>query len=243
MRKITPFFIALLSILFSHSAISQGIVINEILTSNTTINQDEDGSYQDWVELFNTSAASVNLTGYGLTDDALLPYKWTFPNVALAPGQYLLVWCSDKNRTDPALPLHTNFKLSSTGDVVILTNASGITVDNVPATTLLQNVSYGRLPNGAGPFVYFSQVTPAAVNSNVGYNQTLNPPTFSQDSGFSTASFNLTLSSTVPGSTILYTLDGPWRHRLTLATFLCIHYLTNCNFRRKRIIVCTHTIL
>ncbi len=208
MRKITPFFIALLSILFSQSALSQGIVINEILTANTTINQDEDGSYQDWVELFNASAVTVNLTGYGLTDDALLPYKWTFPSVTLAPGQYLLVWCSDKNRTDPAFPLHTNFKLSSAGDVVILTNSSGIAIDNVPATTLLQNVSYGRLPNGTGPFVYFSQVTPAAVNFNVGYNETLNPPTFSQDSGFSTASFNLTLSTSVPGATILYTLDG-----------------------------------
>jgi hypothetical protein len=208
MRKITPFFIALLSILFSQSAISQGIVINEILTANTTINQDEDASYQDWVELFNASAVTVNLTGYGLTDDALLPYKWTFPNVSLAPGQYVLVWCSDKNRTDPALPLHTNFKLSSAGDVVILTNTSGIAIDNVPATTLLQNVSYGRLPNGSGPFVYFSQVTPEAVNSTIGFNETLIPPTFSQDSGFSTASFNLTLSTIVPGATILYTLDG-----------------------------------
>ena len=208
MRKITPFFIALLSILFSHSAISQGIVINEILTANTTINQDEDGSYQDWVELFNASAVAVNLSGYGLTDDALLPYKWTFPNVSIAPGQYLLVWCSDKNRTDPALPLHTNFKLSSAGDVVILTNTSGVTIDNVAATTLLQNVSYGRLPNGTGPFVYFSQVTPAAVNSTIGFNETLIAPTFSQDAGFSTASFNLTLSTSVPGATILYTLDG-----------------------------------
>ncbi len=208
MRKITPFFIALLSILFSQSAISQGIVINEILTANTTINQDEDGSYQDWVELFNASAVTVNLSGYGLTDDALLPYKWTFPSVTLAPGQYLLVWCSDKNRTDPAFPLHTNFKLSSAGDVVILTNTSGTAIDNVPATTLLQNVSYGRLPNGTGPFVYFSQVTPAAVNSTIGFNETLIAPTFSQDSGFSIASFNLTLSTSVPGATILYTLDG-----------------------------------
>jgi len=208
MKKITPFFITLLLLFFSHSVSSQGIVINEILTANTTVNQDEDGSYQDWVELFNSGATPVDLTGYGLSDDPLLPYKWVFPAVTMAPGQYLLIWCSDKNRTDPAGPLHTNFKLSSAGDVVTLTNTTGTAVDSVPATTLLQNVSYGRLPNGTGPFVFFSNVTPAAVNATIGYNETLSPPTFSQESGFFTNSFNLTLSTTVPGATILYTIDG-----------------------------------
>ena len=139
MKKITPFFITLFLLLLTNSVTSQGIVINEILTSNTTVNQDEDGTYQDWVELYNSGATAVNLTGFGLTDDALLPYKWIFPNISLASGQYLLVWCSDKNRTNLSTPLHTNFKLSSAGDVVILTNTSGTTVDSVPATSILQN--------------------------------------------------------------------------------------------------------
>lgn len=208
MKKITPFFITLLFIFLANTAVSQGIVINEILTSNSNVNQDEDGSYQDWVELYNSGASTVNLTGYGLSDDTTLPYKWTFPNISIASGQYLLIWCSDKNRTNPANPLHTNFKLSSAGDTVVLTNTSGITVDSVPATALLQNISYGRLPNGTGPFIYFNQVTPNAANATVGYNETLSPPTFSQESGFFTTGFNLTLSTTVPGATILYTLDG-----------------------------------
>jgi len=208
MKKMSPFFITLIFLLLTNSVISQGIVINEILTSNTTVNKDEDGTYQDWIELFNSGSTAVSLTSYGLSDDALLPFKWTFPNITITPGQYLLIWCSDKNRTDPANPLHTNFKLSSAGDLIVLTNTSGTVVDSVPATALLQNVSYGRLPNGTGPFVFFSTVTPAAINASVGYNETLAPPTFSQDSGFFTTGFNLTLSSTVPGSTILYTLDG-----------------------------------
>ena len=208
MKKFTPFFITLLLILFTNSAFSQGIVINEILTSNTTINKDEDGSYQDWVELFNTGSTTINLEGYGLTDDATLPYKWTFPSVSIPAGQYLLVWCSDKNRVTPGSELHTNFKLSSAGDVVILTNPSNLTVDSVPATTLLQNVSYGRTPNGTGTFKFFNVVTPGAANGAVAYTEALIPPTFSKDSGFLTAGFDLTLSTTVPGATILYTLDG-----------------------------------
>ena len=207
MNKITPFLIAFFMLVFSNSAQSQ-VVINEVLSSNSTINQDEDGTYQDWIEFYNTGTSAVNLTGYGLSDDSTLPYKWTFPNVTLAAGQYLLVWCSDKNRTNPANPLHTNFKLSSAGDLIVFTNSSGVLVNSVPATALNQNISYGRLPNGTGNFVFFATVTPNAANATVGYNQLLPDPTFSQQSGFFTAGFNLTLSTTVPGATILYTLDG-----------------------------------
>lgn len=207
MKKITPIFITLLLLCFSQKALSQ-VVINEILSSNTTVNQDEDGSYQDWVELYNAGGSAVNLNGYGLSDDALIPFKWTFPNVSIGAGQYMLIWCSDKDRTDPANPLHTNFKLSSAGDLVILTNASALTVDSVPATAIAQNVSYGRIPNGSGPFMFFGVVTPGAANGAVAYSETLEPPTFSQESGFMISGFNLTLSTTVPGATILYTLDG-----------------------------------
>lgn len=208
MKKITQIFITLLLLIFSHSAMSQGIVINEILTSNTTVNQDEDGTYQDWVELYNTGAATVNLSGYGLTDDATLPYKWTFPNVTIGAGQYLLIYCSDKNRTTPGSPLHTNWKISSSGEVITLTNAANVTVDFVPATALLQNISFGRLPNGTGNFTFFAAVTPNAANSTVGYSEVLAPPTFSHQSAFLTAGFNLTISTNVQGATILYTLDG-----------------------------------
>jgi hypothetical protein len=120
MKKSTPFFITLLLLLLTQSVISQNLVINEIVTSNTTINQDEDSSYQDWIELRNNSASAINLTGFGLTDDATLPYKWTFPNVSIGAGQYLLVWCSDKNKTVPGSPLHTNFKISSSGEAITL---------------------------------------------------------------------------------------------------------------------------
>jgi hypothetical protein len=208
MKKTTPFFITLLLLVLTQTVICQNLVINEIVTSNTTINQDEDGSYQDWVELRNNSASTINLTGFGLTDDATLPHKWTFPNVSIGAGQYLLIWCSDKNRTVPGSPLHTNFKISSSGETITLTNASGVTLDAVSPTVILQNLSYGRLPNGTGSFMFFNVVTPAAANGSVGYAEALSPPTFSQESGFLTAGFNLTLSTTVPGATILYTLDG-----------------------------------
>jgi hypothetical protein len=184
------------------------VVINEILTSNTTVNTDEDGSYQDWVELYNAGGLSVNLSGYGLTDDATLPYKWTFPAVTMPANSYLLIWCSDKNRTVVGQPLHTNWKISSAGEIITLTNPGGTTVNASPAAAIPSNISYGRIPNGTGGFLFIQNVTPGAANSAVGFNEILNAPTFSQASGFFTTGFNLTLSTTTPGATIIYTVDG-----------------------------------
>ena len=186
----------------------QNIVINEILTSNTYTNADEDGDFQDWIELYNNGTVAVNLAGFGLTDDDTLLYKWVFPNVTLAPGNYLLVWASGKNRAVVGQPLHTNFKINATGESISLTNLNGIVINNVPSTLMLSDISYGRFPNGTGPFVFFQIPTPNAENTTPGYSEFLNPPVFSQVGGFFTTNFALTLSSATPGTTILYTLDG-----------------------------------
>lgn len=207
MRKITRVFIILLLFFGICDAQSQ-VVINEVLASNTTINEDEDGTYQDWVELYNTGAAAVNLNGYGLTDDATLPHKWTFPNVTLGAGQYLLIWCDDKNRAVAGSPLHTNWKISSSGETITLTDVASTAVSSAPAAALPQNVSYGHLPNGTGGFSYFAAVTPGAANANVGYAEVLPAPSFSQNSGFLTAGFTLSIATSVPGASIIYTLDG-----------------------------------
>lgn len=194
--------------IFSQTIIAQNIVINEVLSANTSNIKDEDDSYQDWIELYNNGISTINLNGYGLSDDASLLYKWIFPNVSIAPGQYLLIWASDKDRRTPGSPLHANFKISSAGEVLSLTNPSGITVDFATATAVTPNVSYGRLPNGNGGFMFFQNVTPNAVNGAIGYSGILEPPVFSQGGGFFTTSFSLNLSTPVPGATILYTLDG-----------------------------------
>ena len=75
MKKITLVLIALLSAVSLIKVNAQTIVINEILASNTVSIQDEDSSRQDWIELYNSGASSVNLLGFGLSDDPLLLHK------------------------------------------------------------------------------------------------------------------------------------------------------------------------
>lgn len=91
-----------------------GVLINEFLINNATGLQDEDGARSSWVELLNTNTYAVRLEGVGLTDDPSQPHKWTFPNIVIGPGDYLIVYCSGKNRrpTDGS-NLHTNFTLDT----------------------------------------------------------------------------------------------------------------------------------
>lgn len=73
------------------------IIINEASSSNSTFD-DEDGDSPDWFELFNNGDTAVDLTGWSVTDDSLEPTKWVFPQTVLAPGAYLRIWASNKDR-------------------------------------------------------------------------------------------------------------------------------------------------
>jgi len=75
----------------------QTVIINEVSSSNSSFD-DEDGDSPDWIELYNNSDSTVDLTGWSMTDDSLLPAKWIFPATSLAPNSYLRIWASDKDR-------------------------------------------------------------------------------------------------------------------------------------------------
>ncbi len=73
--------------------------INEFMASNGATMADEDGDFEDWIELHNPSASPVDLSHWGLSDNASNPFKWTFPeDTVIDAGGYLLVWASGKDR-------------------------------------------------------------------------------------------------------------------------------------------------
>ena len=202
-------FVSLFLLIVFNVLHSQNIVINELITSNSNVITDDDGSYEDWVELYNAGTESVSLLGYGLSDGSN-PYKWVFPDYSIQPGEHLLVWCSNKDRSNPEQPLHTNFAISAGGETITLTHSDGTTVDQIPPVVIPQNHSYGRETDGSDTFVVFPIPTPGATNY---YEEPepvdeVSPPVFSVNSGFYTNGFSLTLSHLDPEVTIVYTLDG-----------------------------------
>ena len=96
--KFLKYLLIINSFLFPTNIFCQGIIINEISSSNLSLNRDEDGEYGDWIELFNSAGAAINLEGYGLTDDSTDLFRWIFPDVTMQAGEYLLVWATGKDR-------------------------------------------------------------------------------------------------------------------------------------------------
>src|SRR2546423_11322151 len=76
--------------------------INEFLASNNNGLPDDYGAHSDWIEIYNPGA-TANLTNWHLTDNKLIPAKWTFPaNTVLAAGGYLKVFAD--NNVNPVGP-------------------------------------------------------------------------------------------------------------------------------------------
>lgn len=153
MSKFTACCTAAFSVVLSLSAsFAQSIYISEFMASNQDTIDDEDGDSSDWIELFNASASPVDLDGWYLTDDPANLTMWEIPGVTLGSGQFLLVFASDKNRRDPAAELHTNFKLSSSGDYIALVQSDGVTIEHDYAPSYpaqITDVSYGLGMSGA----------------------------------------------------------------------------------------------
>jgi len=86
-----------LCIVIQVDALAQDILLNEIMTSNTNSYFDEFENTPDWIEIFNTSAQSVNLNSYSLTDSKTELQKWTFPSLNIGSQDYLLIAASGRN--------------------------------------------------------------------------------------------------------------------------------------------------
>ena len=59
---------------------------------------DEEGEWLDWIELYNSGATSVSLTGYYLSDKKNNPTKWAIPaGVSIAANGFVRIWASGRS--------------------------------------------------------------------------------------------------------------------------------------------------
>lgn len=136
-------------LLLTGLATGQQVAINEFLASNDTTVTDQDGEYDDWVELYNSGDTSFDLTGCFLSDEAANPTRWQFPDTVIAAGQFLIVWADgDLEQTG----LHTDFRLSASGEELLLSDSAAQPLDFVNFGPQSADISSGRYPDGWGPF-------------------------------------------------------------------------------------------
>jgi hypothetical protein len=125
--KFVPFLSFVWVWLWLSAAAQAQVIISEFMADNKETLLDEDGQSSDWIEIFNSSAGTVDLGGWSLTVDPTHLERWIFPSTNLNTQAFMVVFASGKNRTVPGLPLHTDFGLKASGSYLALLRPDGST--------------------------------------------------------------------------------------------------------------------
>jgi hypothetical protein len=143
---------------------ASSVRVNEIMVSNTATLAAETGAYSPWLEIYNTAAAPVDLSGVSLSDDPLAPDKWSLPagpaSVVPARG-YLIVFC-DGAESRPS-EIHAPFTLRP-GPVELVVNG-GSDLFFADGAVLGRDRTLGRSPDGGERIAELRDPSPGAPNT------------------------------------------------------------------------------
>ena len=181
---------------------TSGVYINELMAS-------EKSRPHDWLEVYNSSAQAVDISGWGLSDDAASPRKWRFPQgTVIQPGDYLTLYLSGTDGVDASGILHASFRLSADGGYSLtLSDASGALLDRLFVPEQYTGISYARMSDG--DFLYTIESTPNQQNSAEGSQGRTAAPEASAPGGIYHTGDTITVElSAESGARIYYTLDS-----------------------------------
>jgi len=134
------------------------------MSDNRSGIKDENGQFEDWLEVTNYGQAPVSLDGLALSEEYFRPSgDWKFPaGLSLEPGESLVVFCdNDQNQG----PLHAGFRLDREGDQVILLQADErrMILDEISFGALPPDVSFG-IEESTGDLTILALPTPGGPN-------------------------------------------------------------------------------
>jgi len=117
----------------------------------------------DWIELYNTATANINLHNWYLSDDIDELKKWAIPAVEITGHSRI----SFDEVTGFHNPISSGFGLNKAGEEVILSYLPGTSddriVDFVRFKGQQENTSLGRYPDGGA---YWLKMTPSRGSAN-----------------------------------------------------------------------------
>lgn len=121
------------------------VLINEVLATNVATLANG-LAHPDVIELYNPRALAVDISGYAISDDPLLPAKYIFPATTSIPAGGYLVLYADIADGNPGT--HLGFSLDGDGETVVLSSPNGAlwnTMDSVTFGLQLTDKSIGRV--------------------------------------------------------------------------------------------------
>ena len=181
-KKRIGIFIALVAVvcLGLNAQRATSLKINEVLVTNEQNYQDDYGLHNAWIEIFNTSFATVNIEGCYLTNDKDNPTKYPIPKgdilTQIKPRQHTLFWADGMPNRGT---FHVNFTLDPNKEnYIALYDSNGKTlIDEVTIPAgILADQSYARQEDGSAYWVIkgggeHSYVTPSTNNMTQDKNE------------------------------------------------------------------------
>tara|TARA_Y100001970_G_scaffold288299_1_gene415194 strand:- start:782 stop:4894 length:4113 start_codon:yes stop_codon:yes gene_type:complete len=156
---------------------SPDLVINEFLASNDTCCADENGDYDDYIEIYNHGDVAVDIGGFLITDeigsyDDYYQIPTGNDSTIIQPGSFLLLWADEESEQGV---LHVEIKLSGAGEQIgLFLQDSTSAVDTLTFSEQMEDISYGRYPDGSANWAYFSTPSPGTANQMA--SSTINVP-------------------------------------------------------------------
>lgn len=181
-KKRFGIFIALMAIVCSalNAQRATSMRINEVLITNEQNFQDDYGLHNAWIELYNTSFATVNIEGCYLTNDKDNPTKYPIPKgdilTLIKPRQHTLFWADGMPNKGT---FHVNFTFDPNKEnYIALYDSNGKTlIDEVTIPAgIPADQSYAREEDGSDNWVVkgggeHSYVTPSTNNKTQDKNE------------------------------------------------------------------------
>ncbi len=118
--------------------------VTEFTASNSTAHKGPDGSYCDWIELYNSGSSAFDLSGYALSDDPSKPRKYVFPEGSkIEPYSYLVLYHTAK----PVQGYYCfDFGLSAQGgETLVFTTRDDLIADMISFGAQQKNCSFARI--------------------------------------------------------------------------------------------------
>ncbi|NQV50150.1 MAG: CotH kinase family protein [Candidatus Marinimicrobia bacterium] len=155
----------------------------------------------DLVPGYNVLAIQVHNQSSSSSDLTALPFLslGQFESTGESLPEYLIIPGDQQ--------IHTNFKLSSSGEHIYLSNPEGVLVDSLVCPALTADLSYGCEPDGSEAYHFFLNPTPGSQNSG-GFAQLAIAAVPSLEPGFYSGSRAVDFVVPPDGSLYYYTLDG-----------------------------------
>ena len=153
------------------------VCINEVSAANG-IYVNEFFKHNDWVELYNTTSADIDVSGMYLSDNPENPKKYQISQTndittVIPPHGFVIIWC---DKLEPQSQLHASFKLDADGGEMLLTAADESWSDRITYCAMESDETVGRYPDGCRDVFTMNVPTIGKANIMGSYSDPVTQP-------------------------------------------------------------------